>query len=365
MRAAGSVALILGVSVAGAALVADRVATRMLNAPENRARIMALASDALGRDVAVGEVVAGLFPPSLGVARVRVAGAMPGGPPLLEARSVELRVALVPLAAGEVVVHSLVVEEPLVRLVLTERGLELPGLVGAAEPGSMPGAKPGAPPVVVRAVEVSDARIRIEDQTLLPPRVGEIGSVDFSSRGNSADTLSELDFSLTSEQGGTFRAWGTASPSGTLDLEGEFRDFPLEPVAPFLGFASELSGRMSGTLTHRGPVAAPERQVGDFRLEDGRVVLGDFELAGPLGVRFEVSGPYADVEGRFEIDATGADVRLGGVYAKRPGRAATLTGRFVSVDGGLGVDDVHLRIGEPDPRGPDGGWQADARRPTS
>ena len=83
-------------------------------------------------------------------------------------------------------------------------------------------------------------------------------------------------------------------------------------------------------------------------------------------------------------DATGADVRLGGVYAKQPGRPAKLTGRVVDVDGALGVDDVHLSIGDPDARSPARsedrvpsgvdlgarrgsarGWQADARRSTS
>ncbi len=384
MRVVGSIALVLGVLVAGAALVADRVATDVVNAPENRARIMAMASAALGRDVAVGEVVVGLFPLSLGVAEVRVAGATPGAPALVEARSAELRVALAPLVAGAVVVDSLVVEQPLVWLVLTERGLELPGFVGAAEAGSPVGAKPGAPSVVVRAVEVRDARIRVEDRTVSPPWVGELADVHFSLRRYSVDAPFEFDLSVTPEEGGNFTARGTASPSGMLDLKGEFRDFPLEPIAPYLASRLELAGRVTGSLSHRGPAAAPERQVGDLRLDDGRIVLGEFELAGPLGIRFEMSGPYADPDGRFEIDATGADVRLGGVYAKQPGRPAKLTGRVVDVDGALGVDDVHLSIGDPDARSPARsedrvpsgvdlgarrgsarGWQADARRSTS
>ena len=161
------------------------------------------------------------------------------------------------------------------------------------------------------------------------------------------------------------RARGTANPSGAFEIEGEFRDFPLESISPFVAFASRLGGRVSGTARHRGQILAPERWSGDLEFQDASVWIGEFELSGVLSVRFELSRPFADAEGRFAIDATGADVRLGGVYAKPPGRPADLTGRFVCVEGRLGVDDLHLRIGEPVVGRPDRGWQVASRRSTS
>jgi len=365
VRAAGWIALVLAVGVLGAALGAGRIATVLVNAPANRAWVLALAEEVLGRDVEVSVFAVGVFPPVLGAAEVRVAGATRGAPAVLEARRVELRVALVPLVAGAVVIDSLVIDEPLVRLVRTDRGLELPVPAGADGAGLAERVDRGGSSVAVRSVAARDGRIHFEDRTLSPPRSREVGGVDFSLRGHSPDAPSEFDLSVKPEAGGQFQARGTASPSGALELEGEFRNFPLESIAPYLSFASELGGGVSGTVRHRGPALAPERWAGDLQLDDAHVRVGEFELAGPLVVHFEVSRPFGDADGRFEIDATGADVRLGGVYAKPPGRPADLTGRFVSVEGRLGVDDLHLRIREPVAGRPDSGWQVASRSPTS
>lgn len=365
MRAAGWIVLGLAAVLLSVIIGAGWVATRAVNTPGNRARILALAEETLGREVSAGGFSVGLFPAVFGVAEVQVSGETREAPALLEARHMDLKLALVPLFAGAVAVDSLVMEDPLLRLVRTERGLELPNPTSANEARLLQPVAPGGTPVAVRSIAVRDGRIHFEDRTLSPSRIVEIQGIDFSIRRHSVELLSDLEFSVTPEAGGTLHARGTGSTSGGVEIEGEFRDFTLDSISPFVAFASRLEGRASGTVRHRGRLLAPERWVGDLQLRDARVWIGEFEISGVLGVHFDVSRPFADAEGRFSIDATAADVRLGGVYAKPPGRPADLTGRFVSVEGRLGVDDLHLRIGEPVAGRPGRGWRVASRRSTS
>jgi uncharacterized protein YhdP len=83
----------------------------------------------------------------------------------------------------------------------------------------------------------------------------------------------------------------------------------------------------------------------DVALEGGRVQLEDMALRGRVDIEADVEGGLASPRGRFDIDATEAEIRYGGMFEKPPGDSATVTGKIVTEsDGTPGVDDVRLKI---------------------
>jgi hypothetical protein len=78
---------------------------------------------------------------------------------------------------------------------------------------------------------------------------------------------------------------------------------------------------------------------------DGRIQLDDMTLRGPFEIAAELRGGLAAPRGRFDIDATDAEIRYAEMFTKPPGDSATVTGRIVTgSDGTPEVDDVHLKI---------------------
>jgi hypothetical protein len=83
----------------------------------------------------------------------------------------------------------------------------------------------------------------------------------------------------------------------------------------------------------------------DVALDEGRFQLEDMALRGHVDIEADVEGGLASPRGRFDIDATEAEIRYGGMFEKPPGDPATVTGSIVTgSDGTPGVDDVRLKI---------------------
>jgi hypothetical protein len=270
-------------------------------------------------------------------------------PPLLEAESISLQAALMPLLARVVVVRSLVAEGAAVHLILSGDGLDLPdlGAGAAAAPREPSGDAP--PSVAIQEVEVRDAKLYFENRTLSPPFSFELTHIDARAAGDALDEPFHVSLAVKGIGGGAVEATGTATLDGDLDVELELDAFPLQPLDPYLARASELGGTVTGKISFRGSVVAPDPLpdplVADLVLQDGTIRFEDFSAHGRMNLHAELRGSFREPDGRFEIDATAATLSFAEVYRKEPGRPAHVTGRFVAApDGSLAVDDVKLTI---------------------
>jgi hypothetical protein len=126
----------------------------------------------------------------------------------------------------------------------------------------------------------------------------------------------------------------------------------LAPAASYLDADARLAGTVSGTLALAGPARRPHRVTARLSLKDGDVALDEIALRGPLRVEADLEGEPGAPSGRFDVDASDAELVVGGAFRKPPGTAATVTGRLVSgPDGLLGVDDVKLHVRNVDAAG--------------
>jgi hypothetical protein len=142
--------------------------------------------------------------------------------------------------------------------------------------------------------------------------------------------------------GGRGQATGSVTSAGLFDLVVTLEAVEVERAADGLA----LKGAVSGRLALSGPTTGPDRFAAQLALEARELELEQVSLRGPLAVDLALSGPQAARGGHFRLDASQADLRFGGSYRKPRGTPATVRGRIVAGNaGGLGVDDVKLRIG--------------------
>ena len=349
--AAAAVVAVLGAALAGLAIWLPSY----VRSEPVRARIETAAETALGRQVEWQDLSVSVLPPSLDVLGARVAGEAPGAPDWLTAEEISLRVALLPLLGGAVVLDSLRIEAPELRLARTADGLTLPGRArpdAEVPPDANAGETAGAA-MAVREIELHDARLHFEDRTQSPPIGFALDDVDLTLRGHSPRRPFEVTGTATAPDGGTLAAHGTAALDGALDLEAELDRFGLDPARPFLAEGMQLAGFVTGTLAIRGPAKAPEDLRFDLRVDRAELVIAEIEVRGTAALSGQLSGAWAAPTGNFRIDATQAELRYGGgVFTKPPGMPAHVEGRLVrGADGRLSVDEVKLHIQRSDLRG--------------
>jgi hypothetical protein len=349
-------AVVLAAAVLGAALagLAIWLPGYVRSAPV-MAQLEAAAEAQLGREVDWRDLSVSVLPPSLDVIGARVAGEAPGAPDWLTAEEISLRVAIFPLLAGALVLDSLRIKAPELRLARTREGLLLPAptrteAAAAPAPDTRGG---GGFALAVREIELRDAKLHFEDRTLSPPAGFALDRVDLTLRGSSPRRPFEVTGAATTDGGGTLAAHGTAGLDGALDLEAEFDRFGLDPARPFLAEGMRLDGFVTGTLAIRGPAAAPEELRFDLRVDRSELVIEQIEVRGTAALSGQLTGAWAAPTGTFRIDATEAELRYGGgVFTKPPGMPAHVEGRLVrGADGRLSVDDVKLRIQRNELRG--------------
>jgi hypothetical protein len=327
-----------------------------------RTRIEGAAREALGRELRYRELGVGLFPPSLLVEAPQIAGEGPDAPAALEAERIALRVALLPLLSRAVVVDSLRIDGAALRLVRTADGVELPfdtpaaaGDAGesAPEPGGGAGSDADAPvALAIRAFELRGARVLLEDRTLRPPVTWDLRDIEVDASGEALDQPIQIDASLALASGGTLAARGTAMLSGELDLEVDIDALALGPLRAYVGADGALEGLLAGTVRVQGPAASPTRLSADLAIRGARFALRDIAVAGAVEAQAELAGSLAAPTGRFDLDASAAELRYGGAFSKPSGVPATISGEIVTDErGALGVDDVTLRIRNLDATG--------------
>jgi hypothetical protein len=347
VRRLASAALALAVLALLALFVLAALLPRLLAGDSVRTRIEAAVEAAVGRELRYERIDLAWLPPSLVLVAPVVAGATPEAAPTLEARSVSLRPSLLSLLSRTWLVDRLVVDGATLRLRRGAAGLELPR--PAARAGAPSEAAAPAAPLGLRGLELRDARLLLEDVAIAPPVTWELRDVQARLRGRAPEAPVRVEASFALASGGRARVEGEASAAGDLDLELELEDVVLDPVAPYLDESARVAGTVSGTLELAGPAPRPSRLSAHLVLRDGDVRLDQVSLRGPLRLEAELSRGSASPEGRFDVDATDAELVVGGAFRKPPGTSATVRGRLVGrPGGGLGVDDVVLRVRDLD-----------------
>ncbi len=325
------------------------------NSPAVRERISAAAFDALGREVRYADLTFGLVPPRLVVTEPSVAGERAQDERLLEAQEVALELALGPLLARKVVIDSLVIEGATLRLVRTKDGIVLPKPRAEAPAG----AKKGDPPAAgkpapaaeedsgagfaleLRDLQIRNTRIVLEDRSVSPNVTWDLKGIDGSAELGSDRLVFEIEGGLGS--GGKIHAKGKAGEK--IDAVATLTEVVMAPLAPYLGDAAKIAGALSGTISLRGPRDAPDAVDADLVLSGGNVAIGDLAVKGKVSVKANLTGGLEKPQGKFDLDATSAELSYGEAFSKPPGTPATTTGRIISQpDGTLGIEDVHLKI---------------------
>lgn len=347
MRILVRVAVVLALLIVAGVVALAVALPRIVKSDAVRARIETAAQQALGREVRWSELDFGLLPPSLLIVEPSVAGAAGQDQPLARAEQVALRVALLPLLARSVVVDSLVVEGASVRLVRTSKGIELPRPAPSAVPAPEESGEAGSSvALAVRSLALRDTTLVLEDRAVSPAVTWELRELDLEARGESLDAPIAFEASGSLASGGKLRASGTASLDGTLAAELVLEALALAPVRPYLPGGAELAGTLAGSIRAVGPASDLEEVSAQLELRDARVALQDVALGGKVGLKADLTGGLARPSGRFEVDASDAELRYGETFRKPAGRTATLAGRLVSrADGSLGgVEEALVQV---------------------
>ena len=340
---------VLAALALGAALL---LLPRVIESDAARARIGSAAEAALGRALRYQRLDFGLLPPSLVVVAPAIAGATPQAPPFLEARRVSLRVALLPLLARRLLIDGLVVDGATLRLRRTAAGLELPRPAepersAEAEPAT--GAAGGLAPLAVRMLALRHTTLILEDAAAQPPVTWELRELRAKLRGESFQAPLRVEASFELASGGRATARGTVTPAGEVDLDLALEEIALAPAASYFGDGVRFAGSVSGELELEGPVRSPNRIAARLGMPDADVRFDEIALRGRLRLEADLAGGVGAPSGRFDIDATDAELVYGGAFRKPAGTPATVSGRIVSgPDGVLGFDDLKLRVKDLD-----------------
>jgi hypothetical protein len=297
--------------------------------------------------VSYADLDVGLLPLSLVVAEPRVAGPTPQAPPALEAERLALEVAFAPLLNRKLVIDSLVIDGARLRLVRSKDGLELPVPPRVSEPREVrPEEDEGMGfSFAIGSLELRGARLLFDDQAVSPPVTWRLSGVDARFRGISRDAPFDLEIEVEMAGGGRLSGGGSVGFDARVALDFELDAFPVDPLTPYLGGVAELAGTLTGTLSAHGGAGDPDPLAFDVVLHDGQVRVDETTLLGRVAIRGEVSSLLGAPTGHFRADATQAEVRFAELFAKPPGRPATVTGRLVTrPDGRLGVEDLHVKV---------------------
>jgi len=350
LRALVAVAALLVAALAALAVLLPRLVDR----PEVRARIEAAARDATGRELSYETLRAGLFPPAIEVVKPVLAGETAGAPPLFEADRVALRLALMPLLDRAIVIDRLQIEGARARVV-REPPLATPATPAAADRAATPGtAAPGAGPVAskpgsllgVRAIDIEDGRLRLEDRSVSPPVLLVLDDIDAKVRATSPDAPFRFEATLRLESDGAIALQGTATAGGEIDAEATLERVEAKPFSAYFGNGRSIAGLLGGSIHASGPATALAKVDAKLRLEDAVVALDAVRLSGKLGLSASLaSSQDLLLGGPFEIDATEADLAYASAFHKPPGTEATVSGTLgARAGGGFDVEELRVKI---------------------
>jgi hypothetical protein len=254
---------------------------------------------------------------------------------------------LLPLLARTLVVDSVSLSCARLNLIRTDEGISIPSPTSTSEVAatSGPGEADAGFDLAVAGATLEKVDIVLEDRSVSPAVTWEFRGINARARGISADEPVELDFEFELASAGKVSGAGYATLAGAVDLDVKFSELALEPWRAYIDSDSALAGRLSGTIAAAGPVANLESIRVDAELSDGHFALDDIEIAGSVKLVADLHGSVTAPRGTFDIDATDAAVRYGGMFTKPPGDAANVQGTLVEgADGSTAIDNVHFKI---------------------
>ena len=320
------------------------LAPRIVASDAVRERISAAARDALGREVRYAGLDFAVLPPSLVVVEPVISGATAKDAPLLEARTISLRLALLPLLARAVVIDSFVVDGATVRLVRTEEGVQLPAAGGKAESDTEGAEATAAVDLAVRQVELRDATVIFEDRVVVPSVTWKLSGLTARANGDSLDDPVDFSTSFAIDSGGELEASGRIAIGGDLEIAVQLEDIAVAQTQPYLGPDMLLAGLLSGTIEASGPATGPEVFGIDVELRESDLRTHDLALRGRLAIKANLAGDLDSLVGPYEVDATEAEFTLGGAFNKPLGMPATLAGELLRGEDGAPTLEHKLRV---------------------
>lgn len=280
-------------------------------------------------------------------------------------RSLSVKPFLLPLLKGEVIVKSIELDSPEIRLVrlpdgrfnfsdLSEAG---PSTAAASPvPVAPPGAAPGAPTIFINSLNVRNGAVSFEDRSPAAMNLG-VKALDLSVTGFSltdpfsfrlsAEPLAgrlRMDGKLALAGAGALEFEADADISGTalsaagavrnfsapeLDVSVVLRSFEAKTLAPFAQLPPELSdAKASGTLSYKGTLAegavvselkadaagvagnisasAQLKGLPDKPAFDAMVRFTDLVVRRPLAEGLSLSGP---IHGEIKASGTPKDMK--------------------------------------------------------
>jgi hypothetical protein len=310
--------LLVALAVLALLAVAVFVAAALALDPASlREPLAALASERLERPVELGEMQLDLFPvPAVHVAEVRVGAERPADPPLAEVAEIRLRPALLPLLLGRVVVRSLEIRSPVIRLPLDDRGLPKPPRSGGGRgsPSPEPGGS-GAPLMAIDSIRVDGGRLeagpwQVENLTIdggLRPDAS--ASFDLEADLPGLARLREVQIDVE----------GLLGAERVATFEGRLEDADLATLGQRLGYDLELSGKASGSFSARVEASELVAATLDLDATGVEVEAEAFSLRGQLPLHAELGGP-------FSLDLSDAALDVGEALRKPVGGELRATG---------------------------------------
>jgi hypothetical protein len=310
--------LLVALAILALLVVAVFVAAALALDPASlREPLAALASERLERPVELGEMQLDLFPvPTVQIAEVRVGAERPGAPPLAEVAEIRLRPALLPLLLGRVVVRSLEIRSPVLRLPLDERGLpKPPGADGGGGARSPEPDGSSAPLMAIDSIRIDGGRVeagpwRVENLTLdggLSPDASASFSLEADLPGLAR--LREVQVDME----------GLLGAGRVATVKGRLEDADLATLGQRLGSDLDLKGKASGSFTARVEARELVAATLDLDATGVEVEAEAFSLRGRIPLRAELGGP-------FTLDLRDAALDVGESLRKPVGAELRATG---------------------------------------
>lgn len=339
---AGLLLLVLVAAVVAAAVLLPG----LVDTPAMRERIATAVRDATGRELTYASLSAGVLPPRVEVEKPMVSGAAPGEEPLLQADSVSLRVAVLPLLSGAVVLESLRIDGAKVHVVREKPPASPP----PAGPADAPSAESESAPrrLGVETLDLENGTVTLEDRTVDPPATLRIEDLDVRARREGVFDPVSFDAHARLGDGGDVQISGTVDAEANVDATATLTAVETKGFAPWIASAGKvrsLGGRASGTVQGASAGEKPTAIEATLVLEDAAVELEGVSLQGKLGVTSKLAPVEGGLGGPFEIDATEAELGYAGAFRKPRGTAATAAGILApAADGTLAVEEIRVKI---------------------
>ncbi len=337
--------LVLALLVAGAAFVLSAV----MRSEAARLRVEAVARSALGAPVRFQEVSTRLLPPALVIRHVIVSDAARAADERpLQAARLRLSLAPWPLLLGRFEVRELRIDQGRALVGWRRGGLGalLPAPIAApsaAAATASPG--PAARAAGVERLSFHDCELVLRDDRLATSPTLAIEGL----HGRVTTEAGGIHLRLSGHvpAGGRVAVEGSIAIDGALHLLARLDDVPLAPFAPWFGGGSAaLPGTASGTLSIARPAGEPEAVVqADLVAAPVAFELGSASLRGPVTLRGQLALGRDETTGRFQLDATEAELVGPAGFRKPPGRLASADGLLQPrPDGTLGVEALRVRL---------------------